>query len=311
MDIKEYTCIDAGTENCPCYLALTGDCLTCSKLQGKDCSFCNWKGVCIYNEFIQNNKKINNARKNFETEILEMKDYGDDLVVFVLKVNRGFAIKCNKPGTYVFMGNSKLEDYYLTPISVMKSDTEAGLLYLAVKIISAKTKALLLSEKITLRGPYRNGVQGELSKGKNLILTKGIGIAPAIHMLNDMEFNEKVELMIDLEKININLIQDYISDDDIIKNKLKSIDYVTLADKKSYDIIRDKIIESQYDGVVILTSDYFIDLYSNLVKTILPQALIAVSNNVHICCGEGLCGACSKVLEDGSVIKLCKCHHNL
>ena len=30
-------CIDAGSENCPCLLAASGDCITCSRLQGKDC----------------------------------------------------------------------------------------------------------------------------------------------------------------------------------------------------------------------------------------------------------------------------------
>lgn len=58
MEQNFYDCIDCGTENCPCYLAATGDCLVCSRLAGKDYCDCNWKGVCIYNEFIQSGKKI-------------------------------------------------------------------------------------------------------------------------------------------------------------------------------------------------------------------------------------------------------------
>ena len=55
---RSMDCIDVGSENCPCYLALTGDCLICSRLQGKDYCGCNWAGVCVYNEFIQGNKFI-------------------------------------------------------------------------------------------------------------------------------------------------------------------------------------------------------------------------------------------------------------
>jgi hypothetical protein len=66
---KLLNCIDAGTENCPCYLAVTGDCLICSRLQGKDYCDCNWRGVCIYNEFMQGNGKVNNPRRDFEAEI--------------------------------------------------------------------------------------------------------------------------------------------------------------------------------------------------------------------------------------------------
>ncbi len=81
MGHSTYDCIDAGTENCPCYLALTGDCLTCSRLQGKDYCDCMWKGVCIYNEFQQAGERINNPRKDFKAKITARKFYLDDLVV--------------------------------------------------------------------------------------------------------------------------------------------------------------------------------------------------------------------------------------
>ena len=71
MTYKEEVCIDAGSENCPCLLAESGDCITCSRLQGKDCCDCNWRGVCIYNEYIQNGKKINNRRESKKTRILK------------------------------------------------------------------------------------------------------------------------------------------------------------------------------------------------------------------------------------------------
>ena len=68
-------CADVGTANCPCPLAETGDCLICGRLSGKDCSDCKWSGVCIYNEYIQNDKIIRNRRKNFRASIVEKREY--------------------------------------------------------------------------------------------------------------------------------------------------------------------------------------------------------------------------------------------
>ena len=142
MEQNFYDCIDCGTENCPCYLAATGDCLVCSRLAGKDYCDCNWKGVCIYNEFIQSGKKINNVREEFTAKVEENKRYGQDTVVLVLDVGRGFALKCAKPGSYVFLKRAEDEDFYNIPISVMKSDITGGKIHLAVKEMSAKSKRI-------------------------------------------------------------------------------------------------------------------------------------------------------------------------
>ena len=71
MNYINNICVDAGTENCPCSLADTGDCLICSRLNGKDKCDCHWAGLCIYNEFIQNDGKIRNKRRYIEAEIVK------------------------------------------------------------------------------------------------------------------------------------------------------------------------------------------------------------------------------------------------
>ena len=67
------------------------------------------------------------------------------------------------------------------------------------------------------------------------------------------------------------------------------------------------MIKKQYDCVLILTSDYYIQSIGALVKRILPEADIAVMNNFRICCGEGVCGSCSHETQDGETLKMCKC----
>ncbi|HVI41987.1 MAG TPA: hypothetical protein VM577_15150, partial [Anaerovoracaceae bacterium] len=158
---KLINCIDAGSENCPCYLAVTGDCLICSRLQGKDFCNCNWRGVCIYNEFVQGNRKVNNPRRDFEARIVQKKFYKEDLVVYILDVGKGFAMKAERPGSYLFVKGNGTNSFYDVPISVMKADVEKGQIHLAIKIISTKTKALLMEkDTLVLRGPYRNGLHG-------------------------------------------------------------------------------------------------------------------------------------------------------
>jgi len=313
-------CIDAGSENCPCYLAATGDCLTCSRLQGKDYCDCNWKGVCIYNEFIQGNSKVNNPRREFEAPIAQTKFYKKDLVVYVLNVGKGFAIKASRPGSYIFMKSSNSNNYYEVPISIMKSDIEKGQIHLAIKIISSKTKALLWEqEKFIIRGIYRNGIQGisnivqkKVPDHKILIIAKGIGIAPGILAKQYLSHNRRVDILIDTDKISRELISDYldrrsdISKDEEIADE-GIIKYLIFSEVSAEIELEELLLKNKYDSVLILTSDYYIETFGNIVKKLLPDSNLAVSNNFHICCGEGLCGSCTHVTAGGETIKMCKC----
>lgn len=316
-------CIDAGSENCPCYLATTGDCLTCSRLQGKDYCDCNWKGVCIYNEYIQGNRKVTNPRKDFEAPIAQIKFYKNDLVVYALNVGKGFAIKSSRPGSYVFIKNCESSSFYEVPISIMKADIEKGQIYLAIKIISAKTKALTLEKnKFIIRGIYRNGILGmpsimqkKQANQKILIITKGIGIAPGILATQYLSHKRRVDMLIDTDKISKELISDYFKtnvDLETDKNDNKEdvdgiIKYMDFAEISALTEFKDILEKNKYDGVLILTSDYYIDTFGKLVIETLPNANLAISNNFHLCCGEGLCGSCSFVTVKGDTLKMCKC----
>lgn len=311
-DDVSFDCIDAGSENCPCYLATTGDCLTCTRLQGKNECDCRWKGVCIYNEFIQGNRKVNNPRHEFEAALVEKKYYGEDLVVLVLQVDKGFALKASKPGSYLFLRGSGLEAFYDIPISVMKADPENGRLHLAIKIISAKTKALLEEEEnVRVRGPYRNGIQGigEILDRKNrhnktLVIAKGIGIAPGLLLADYFKNTCQVDFIVDAEKISKELVGDYLSDGP------GTVKYMTLIEPASQEKLKKILEEEDYKSILVLASDYYVDTLGRLARGIAKDSVVAVSNNVHICCGEGLCGACTCMDKNGQTVKMCKCQVN-
>ncbi len=113
-------CVDAGTDNCPCPLAETGDCLVCSRLAGRQECDCSWAGVCVHNEFVQNGKTVRQQRRNKPVDIIKKVWYDSDLLVIVLKVSRGFALKAAQPGSFVFVnavGRSELSN---VPVSVMR-----------------------------------------------------------------------------------------------------------------------------------------------------------------------------------------------
>lgn len=306
---KQIACIDAGTENCPCYLAATGDCLICSRLQGKDQCSCDWRGVCIYSEFIQGNRRVNNPRSDFDVKIARKVFYTDDLVVYILDVGKGFAMKSERPGSYLFLKNKGANRFYDIPISVMDADVENGQVHLAVKIISAKTKALMEeNEWVTLRGPYRNGLHGISAiiqkKGKSqksLIIAKGIGIAPGILTARALRRLGSVDMIVDTDKISEALIDDY------LRKEQTDIATMSLADGNAAAELEGRMKKNGYDHVILLVSDYYIGQLSGIVKKSLPAADLAVSNNFKICCGEGLCGSCAVDTSTGDTIKMCKC----
>lgn len=294
MTYKEEQCIDAGTENCPCLLAQSGDCITCSRLQGKDCCDCSWRGVCIYNEYIQNGKKIHNRRENKTCRILKKIWYGEDLLVFVLSVSRGFALKASLPGSYVFLKACGQSSCYSVPISVMRAEPEKGQIHLAVKIAAGKTKALAqATDALEVRGVYRNGLLGVrklMAKRpqKVLCVTKGVGFAPAANYNRWAFGKDTVDLIVDLDKINQELVNDYLAD-----CPANSIRYTELTS--------DFACPEGYDAVLLSASDYYAETIS------IPEAKGVYSNNFHMCCGEGICGACTMVDENGGSHKMCKC----
>ncbi|MEG1584707.1 MAG: hypothetical protein RR361_06610, partial [Anaerovorax sp.] len=265
-------------------------------------------------------------RRDFEAAIVEKNWYLPDLAVFVLDVGKGFALKASRPGSYVFLKTKEEIGYYNVPISVMRADIEKGQIHLAVKFISAKTKAIMDENKsLMVRGIYRNGILGlpgilkgggRIDKGKKLLLiTKGIGFAPGALLASWIGEDAQVDFLMDKDKITEEIITDYLPEE--IKGRIQ---YISLWEifgegrigQSGFDLTG-FVKAGGYDGVVVLASDFYIDavrrrldIHRSLYGEVVPK-LKAYSNNFRICCGEGICGACSRVDDNGNVFKMCKC----
>lgn len=321
-------CVDAGTDNCPCPLAETGDCLVCSRLAGRQECDCSWTGVCVYNEFVQNGKVVRQQRRSRPVEIVKKIWYGSDLLVIVLRVSRGFALKAAQPGSFVFVnpvGRSELSN---VPVSVMRSDVENGRLFLALKVISAKTKVVAeAADKLVLRGVYRNGLIGGGVSGLNeelrgtasvkteprwLVITRGTGFAPAVNLLSAAGGRITADLLIDSDNVCDEIIADNmrgIPDERLSVRKVSLQELVeammTEKAKGRSGSLAGVYRADDYDRIIIMASDHYIKNISDCME--IPSGKLVFCNNFRMCCGEGICGACGHTDENGKVSKMCKC----
>ena len=315
-----YDCIDAGTENCPCYLALTGDCLLCSRLQGKDCCDCSWKGVCIYNEFRQSGERVNHPRMEFPAQIMSKKQYRDDLTVFIVKVGTGFALKASQAGSCVFLRAPEMPEFYNFPISVIKADPDRGEIHLAIRRWAAKTKCLWEeTSNLIIKGVYRNGILGlqrlrkkRHSGKKTLILARGIGFAPAVLLADECLKGSSVDLFLDLNKIGRSLVETYLPIQENEQGKFGwkggNVHFLSFEEEAVWTAIKNEAASGRtYDKIAVLTSDYYQESMRETEKTAASGIVFAYANNHRLCCGEGVCGACTVMGENGEVLRLCKC----
>ena len=169
---------------------------------------------------------------------------------------------------------------------------------------------------------YRNGIIGiekvlnklsackkdsEEFPGKIIIVTKGLGFAPAVLLIENLKTkisngNCSIELYIDKDKIGDDIIKDYLPEDFAGK-----VGYVDLAKEFAHkahlfsEDDSDSADKYKKCKVVVLTSDYYISEMEKCCH------IDARSNNFRLCCGEGICGACSRQDKNGNVFKMCKC----
>ena len=381
-------CADVGTRNCPCPLAETGDCLVCSRLSGaRECS-CRWAGVCVYNEYMQNGSMVRTKRKARSTGILQRLRQGDDLLMLQLRVPRGFALEASRPGSFLFLKPPGAPEMTSVPVSVMAADVEHESLWVILKIISAKTKALAACEDfLEMRGIYRSGLLGKGVAGmldlhdpgisvrkRWLILTKGVGFAPAVNLIRWAAGRVDIHVIADPEKVGDDVIRQQfrawrpeahrseggrfrlefqslaklleqpaaaspLQQTDSIATALHTSDSTAatppapaLHTSGSHDPDLNApclqqtdstaaappatalhtsgshdpdLQQTDYDRIFLLTSDYYIKRLSAVMK--IPPEKLVFCNNFHLCCGEGICGACGHVDAEGNLRKMCKC----
>ncbi|MDI6605384.1 MAG: sulfide/dihydroorotate dehydrogenase-like FAD/NAD-binding protein [Thermoanaerobacteraceae bacterium] len=299
-------CIDAGSEYCPCYLAELNECIVCSQLQGKQFCDCNWRGVCIYQEYIWAGCKSKSTRKTILSNIIKKDMINERLLILTLKIPKKLSRELNEPGSYIFLRDNLSPSFFDTPMSIMYSNEMEGIIKLAVQINGPKTKLIQeCKENIYIRGPYWNGLFGHkyikgMHNSKCLVVLRGIAQAPGVIVISKLiQNNNNVTVLIDKGKIGEYFIEEYLKDFNItiFKKDILSNDGQNLL----RNLISDQNIKLIYSGgsdAQHLNILNFIDNYNT-------EAYLAVSNNNTICCGEGICGSC-EIEINGQKVRSCK-----
>jgi NAD(P)H-flavin reductase len=312
MKYEIIDCIDAGTGYCPCNLAETGDCILCSELSSKTfCDCINWKGTCIYQEYIWNGNKAKNGRKHYLCTIVGKKKIDNKLIILIIKVPYDLTQSLVHPGSFVFLRNPSCEEYFNAPISIMDIDTLNNTITVAIEVIASKTKKideLNKNQSILVKGPYWNGVLGvrhvlNAKKGNSIIIARAIGLAPMIPIMKKLCTNgNNVTLILDKAEYNENFVEDYI--------KLYNVKVIECSTFNCGELTNDlkKILQNTInkDDINLIHCSGADILIYKIMEYLGDGFNYSCCNNAKMCCGEGVCGACTARFKGHIVKRLCK-----
>jgi len=307
-------CIDCGTEYCPCKLAESGECLICSQCQGKCfCDCLNWRGVCVYQELYNNDNKAKDGRKTYDCLVNDVLKFNNNLIMIKFKAPHKLVLDLVKPGSYIFI-RTDVNKYFDIPISIMNSDLENDIITVVVEIKGIKTNRLFdtnINENIIIRGPYWNGVFGIKNveaqvSNKVLVLSRGIGMAPMMPVIRKLSAqNNELQVVVDETPFD-SIVSDIILNEfklDFTKNIL--LEKGKLSDHGKV-IIKDALFNGinyiHIAGPDILAYEVIKYLDSLDRKDI----KLSCCNNFKMCCGEGICGACTVRFAGHKVRRFCK-----
>lgn len=312
-------CIDAGTDYCPCYLAEIGECILCSQLQGKTfCDCRNWKGVCIYQEYVANKNRMKDSRKTYLCRIVKKEAVNQQTLILTVLVSHTMARELNQPGAFVFMRDIDDPFFFDTPMSIMRANEREKTIEIAVQVRGVKTKALKdLGDDVIIRGPYWNGLLGLkylkiLKNSKALLITRGIGQAPAVSVARKLVLaGNTVEVILDKGRADSTFALDYFKELDCDIRLGEVLDGKSLTVPK--EILKYIKQSVQEQGVKLIYSGGSDKLHKGITKLLSQigeDVYFVCSNDARFCCGEGVCGSCHARLSDGSRIKVCKTQLN-
>lgn len=319
-----YICTDRGGEGCPCHLMEAGRCYTCTMTARGYCSCeekAGWQGVCPYTEYLQQGSTIREGPRDRLSAfpVLRKTSCAPGLHVIRTAVPAGLAEQCMAGGTYMMVQALG----WRTPISLlgaglqetgldgrgtdgMGTGRSGGWLEFLIKTAGPKTRELIRLAETEgvwqMAGPYGNGLPGmeQLKKLPRLTIARGVAAAPLIHLLSGTEPTGDCILYIDDEGLPESFLADYLNG--WVRHEVR------LGEETVEKKLQQQIRQETESGrpVLLLVSPYYADLLCRGLS-IEQQALVVRPNPANLCCGMGLCGACSHTDRDGVTVKLCKC----
>ncbi|MGE5653348.1 MAG: hypothetical protein ACM3ZQ_03640, partial [Bacillota bacterium] len=178
---------------------------------------------------------------------------------------------------------------------------------LVVQENGVKTKALLHDQpQILIRGPYYNGWFGykavkRTANSQVIMVVRGIGQAPALKMATDL-LRSGNELLVYLDPGSLGVAFVH----DALAQMGASVRLVNLLDDQPYHEMERILREQPIALVASAGADIQHARLAELIKRSGSDAMIVLTNNHAMTCGEGICGACMIEVAQGEKIKTCK-----
>ena len=313
MDV--YTkCSNYATDTCPCVLAEKGKCIVCSMCRGEDrCTCTDTVSFCVLQELINNRKAAKQPHRSIPCEVADVQKYDDVFRFIRIKVPRADVFR--KLGAYVFLRVDE-NPFFDVPISVLYEDCEHDTIGMIIQITGIKTERfrdLKEGDTIYVRGPYHNAIQGRkavahLRSSKAAVICRGIGFIPSLHVIETLRQNSNdVDVYLDEGKFSRQVLGFFREMQGIHVNE------VSLCDENgdltdTVDRIAGKALRDGTELIHLGVSDYLLKQIIERIGQMDPARRTALSciNNARICCGEGICGACTRNLGADRTVRLCK-----
>jgi len=298
-------CVDAGTNQCPCHLAETGECPSCSILRGEEVCRCGWAGECVYQRYLL--RPLSPGRDN-RLQLVRVSGYeniNERAYLLRLTISDELSHELRRPGSYVFIKPVSAPEFFFTPISVM--EVENGAIWLAVEMVGPKTRVLRYpGREVLVKGPYRNGLMGlraaeSLTYGQALLLAKGIAQAPALH-LGQYLLRRGNDVTALLWPGTVGAV--------FIANRLRELGAAVRLLEKSPDHgareMAAEIAAGSYDLVASFGPDRQHQTVADILSRLDRRAAYVTTNNAVLTCGEGICGSCLVPAASGRKVRTCK-----
>ena len=238
----------------------------------------------------------------------------DDVLLIKFEAPHKLVIDLARPGSFIFIRSNE-DVYFDVPISILESDIETNIISIMIEIRGVKTKQLLNIEKgglITIRGPYWNGVFGLKNIGKQkdndtLVIARGIGMAPMIPVVQRLVQNgNKVTVILDKSPFKDIYIMEWLNKLNIVPQEMNLIEKGKLSPEAKVaikSIVKyNNISLVHIAGADILTYN-IIEYLDSLERQDID---LSCCNNFKMCCGEGVCGACTARFSGHRVKRFCK-----
>ena len=308
-------CADYSSPYCPCILAETGDCVVCSQVNGSDFCDCKISGAfCVQQELIRNGGKAKPGRKTYECRVTTVLSF-EGLVFLRVQVPYELENEVKRPGGFVFVRRKDADVWFDTPISVMYEEMHVGSIGMSILLRGVKTSQfanIVQGDTLLVRGPYMSGLLGlqhieKQQAGKCLVLAKGIGLLPSMAVVRYLQSkHNEVEVHLDeggfpasIQKFCLDLFDLHYQ----AANLLDSAGQ--LREETKATILRFAV--SGGTLIHVGGSEYVIHKVAEYIETVgLGAIRLSACNNANMCCGEGICGACTETTAGKRVIHHCK-----